>query len=139
VTEGRLTHVAGQAALDEEDVTVGVAAFGARIERALATVWQGMLRPVHDLESGNQCQQPRRLLVTDHEIRAALDQHWAASDADDFVGEHEIYRDDAVLDYPQSGERIRGRLRIQASRFAQPNQKHFEVRRIVGSGGLWVT
>jgi len=72
-------------------------------------------------------------------IRAALDRHWAASDANDFDTEHQIYRDDAVLDYPQSGERIRGRQRIQLSRAAQPNQKRFTVRRIVGSGDLWVT
>ena len=46
---------------------------------------------------------------------------------------------DAVLDYPQSGERIRGRHNIQESRFVQPNKKRFTVRRIVGSGELWVT
>ena len=39
----------------------------------------------------------------------ALDLHWAASDANDFDAEHRIYREDAVLEYPQSGERIRGR------------------------------
>ena len=61
-------------------------------------------------------------------IRTALDRHWAASDANDFEAEHEIYRDDAVLEYPQSGERIRGRRNIQASRFAQPNKKRFTVR-----------
>ena len=37
----------------------------------------------------------------DQEIRAALDQHWAASDASDFETEHRIYREDAVLEYPQ--------------------------------------
>ena len=47
--------------------------------------------------------------VSEQEIRAALDQHWAASDANDFETEHRIYREDAVLEYPQSGERIRGR------------------------------
>jgi SnoaL-like domain len=72
-------------------------------------------------------------------IRDALDRHWAAGDANDFEGEHAIYRDDAVLEYPQSGERIRGRRNIQASRAAQPNAKRFTVRRIVGSGDLWVT
>src|SRR6201984_392840 len=72
-------------------------------------------------------------------IRAALDRHWAASDANDFEAEHEIYHDDAVLYYPQSGERIRGRRNIQESRFVQPNKKRFQVRRIVGSGSLWVT
>jgi SnoaL-like domain len=77
--------------------------------------------------------------MDDQEIRTALDRHWVASDAGDFDAEHLIYRDDAVLEYPQSGERIRGRRNIQASRAAQPNQKRFAVRRIVGAGALWVT
>ena len=44
------------------------------------------------------------------EIRAALDQHWTASDANDFETEHSIYHEDAVPEYPQSGERTRGLL-----------------------------
>ena len=80
-----------------------------------------------------------RLDMEDQEIRAALDRHWAASDAGDFEAEHDIYREDAVLEYPQSGERIRGRRNIQSSRAAQPNRKRFTVRRIVGAGDLWVT
>ena len=77
--------------------------------------------------------------MEDREIRAALDRHWAASDANDFEAEHRIYREDAVLDYPQSGERVRGRRKIQSSRSAQPNQKRFTVRRIIGTGALWIT
>lgn len=77
--------------------------------------------------------------MNDQQIREALDRHWAASDAGDFDQEHAIYRDDAVLEYPQSGERIRGRRNIQSSRVAQPNRKRFAVRRIIGSGCLWVT
>ena len=77
--------------------------------------------------------------MDDNEIREALNRHWAASDANEFDVEHDIYRDDAVLEYPQSGERIRGRHNIQASRVAQPNSKRFGVRRIVGTGDLWVT
>jgi hypothetical protein len=77
--------------------------------------------------------------MEDLDIRAALDRHWAASDANDFDAEHDIYREDAVLEYPQSGERIRGRRNIQASRTVQPNKKRFDVRRIVGAGDLWVT
>jgi len=77
--------------------------------------------------------------MEDLDIRAALDRHWAASDANDFEAEHRIYREDAVLEYPQSGERIRGRQNIQSSRTAQPNRKRFAVRRIIGAGNLWVT
>jgi ketosteroid isomerase-like protein len=73
------------------------------------------------------------------EIRAALDQHWSASDVNDFEAEHNIYLEDAVLEYPQSGERIRGRRNIQNSRANQPNKKRFAVRRIIGSGELWIT
>jgi hypothetical protein len=67
--------------------------------------------------------------MDDRAVRVALERHWDASDANDFVVEHEIYREDAVLDYPQSGERIRGRRNIQESRFVQPNKKRFTVRR----------
>ena len=77
--------------------------------------------------------------MQDQEFRVALDRHWAASDANDFDAEHEIYREDAVLDYPQSGESFRGRRNIQSSRAAQPNRKRFTVRRIIGSGDLWIT
>ena len=75
----------------------------------------------------------------DQHIRAALDQHWAASDASDLETEHLIYHEDAVLEYPQSGERTRGRRNIQAQRGIQPSQKRFSVRRMLGSGDLWVT
>ena len=34
---------------------------------------------------------------------------------------------------------IRGRDKIQASREAQPNAKRFTVRRIIGSGDLWIS
>ena len=71
--------------------------------------------------------------------RELLERHWSASDANDFVVEHEIYREDAVLSYPQSGEHIRGRHNIQESRRVQPSEKRFTVQRIVGNGDLWVS
>jgi ketosteroid isomerase-like protein len=87
----------------------------------------------------NDPQEKQRSAVRDQEIRAALDQHWAASDANDFETEHRIYREDAVLEYPQSGERIRGRRNIQMQRATQPSKKRFAVRRIIGGGDLWIT
>ena len=77
--------------------------------------------------------------MQEQQIRAALDQHWAASDANDFETEHRIYLEDAVLEYPQSGERTRGRRNIQNQRASQPSKKRFSIRRIIGSGELWVT
>jgi len=78
-------------------------------------------------------------MTDDQGRRALLERHWAAADSDDFAAEHEIYDDHSVLHYPQSGERIRGRRNIEESRRVQPNRKRFTVRRIVGTGDLWVT
>jgi ketosteroid isomerase-like protein len=75
-----------------------------------------------------------------HNIRAAIDRHWAASAAGDQVGEHEIYHDDVVCGYPQSGEIINGRQNLQALRSHHPDKPSgFTVRRIVGEGNLWVS
>ena len=82
---------------------------------------------------------PQRGPMQEEQIRAVLDQHWAASDANDFEAEHLIYHEDAVLEYPQSGERTRGRRNIQGQRASQPNRKWFTIRRIIGGGALWVT
>ena len=76
--------------------------------------------------------------MRDQEIRAALNQHWEASDSGDFVTEHDIYQENAILDYPQSRERIVGRQNIQLTRSLQPNKKRFVVHRITGSGDLWI-
>jgi ketosteroid isomerase-like protein len=74
------------------------------------------------------------------DIRMAIDRHWAASAAGDQVVEHEIYHDDAVCTYPQSGEVIRGRHNLQALRSHHPGKPSgFVVRRITGEGNLWVT
>ena len=67
--------------------------------------------------------------ATEQDIRAALLQHWAASDANDFPTEHQIYCDDAILDYPQSGSAFAGEQTLE----------RFHVRRILGSGDLWIT
>ena len=76
----------------------------------------------------------------DREIRVALEKHWEASRAGDQDAEHEIYNDDAVVEYPQSGERVRGRNNVQALRSQHPARPSgFVVRRIVGGGELWVT
>jgi hypothetical protein len=73
------------------------------------------------------------------DFRARLQQHWEASERGDVDAEHAIYAADAILDYPQSGERFRGRSRIQAQRGGHPAERHFTIRRILGGGDLWVS
>jgi SnoaL-like domain len=71
--------------------------------------------------------------------RARLEQHWQASESGDIDTEHAIYAADAILDYPQSGERFRGRAKIQAQRGGHPAERHFTIVRIRGGGDLWVS
>jgi hypothetical protein len=76
----------------------------------------------------------------EHENRVALDRHWAASASGDQDAEHDIYADDSICDYPQSAERIIGRRNLQALRSHHPGKPSgFEIKRIVGSGELWIT
>jgi hypothetical protein len=75
----------------------------------------------------------------DARTRAGLEQHWRASESGDIETEHAIYSEDAILDYPQSGERFRGRSKIQAQRGGHPAERHFTVLRILGGGDLWVS
>ena len=42
--------------------------------------------------------------MQEEQIREALSAHWQASAAGDADAEHDIYDDDAISDYPQSGE-----------------------------------
>jgi hypothetical protein len=62
-----------------------------------------------------------------------------ASERGDFEAEHAIYAADAVLDYPQSGERFRGREKIAAQCGGHPADRHFTVLRITGQAHVWVS
>jgi hypothetical protein len=76
---------------------------------------------------------------SDARTRAAIEEHWQASESGDIETEHAIYADDAILDYPQSGERFLGRERIAAQRGGHPADRHFTVKRITGRDDLWIS
>ena len=78
-------------------------------------------------------------MIADQRTRAAIEEHWRASEAGELAAEHALYAEDATLDYPQSGERFRSRTTIAAQRGAHPADRHFTVLRISGSGDLWVS
>jgi hypothetical protein len=78
--------------------------------------------------------------MDDESIRDVLNAHWHASAVGDLDAEHAIYDDNAVCDYPQSGERILGRANLQALRSHHPGRPSgFNVRRMIGLGDLWIT
>jgi hypothetical protein len=58
--------------------------------------------------------------------------------ADDPVGSHEMYDDDAVLEFPQSGERFEGVANIREWRSRYPGSVSFDIRRIRGAADIWV-
>ena len=87
-----------------------------------------------------EAKQQLEQFAREQQIREALDEHWQASAAGDLDTEHDIYADEAICDYPQSGERILGRKHLQALRSHHPGKPSgFKIRRIVGSGDLWIT
>lgn len=75
----------------------------------------------------------------DAQARAKITEHWRASERGDSAAEHAIYAADAILDYPQSGERFRSRATIAAQRGGHPANRHFTVMRITGHGDLWIS
>jgi hypothetical protein len=64
----------------------------------------------------------------DAQARARILEHWRASERGDSPAEHAIYAANAILDYPQSGERFRGRATIAAQRGGHPADRHFTER-----------
>jgi hypothetical protein len=52
--------------------------------------------------------------------------------------EYALRHEDVVIDMPQSGERIRGRDHMKAMQEAYPGPPTITVRRVVGSGDVWV-
>ena len=51
---------------------------------------------------------------------------------------HELYHDDAVLEFPQSGERFVGKASFLTWRKQYPAAVDYRLRRITGSGDSWV-
>ena len=76
--------------------------------------------------------------MDDAAIRKALVRHWEFEGLD-YDKSHEIYHDDAVLEFPQSGERFIGRQNFLTWRKKYPAKLDFKIRRMTGRGDLWVT
>jgi hypothetical protein len=79
-------------------------------------------------------------------MRAAIQAHFEASSIsvagggadDDIARASEIYADDAVVEWPQGGERLRGKANIISFRSTYPARQRFDVHRITGCHDLWV-
>ena len=76
--------------------------------------------------------------MDDATIRELIADHFAVAGKDE-VAAAEIFADDAVIEWPQSGERIRGKTAIIALHEASPLTVDFDTRRTIGCADLWVT
>ena len=68
-------------------------------------------------------------MLDDTSLRAQLERHWDYSGKDEDIA-HEIYHADAVLEFPQSGERFEGVENFLPWRRQYPAALEFKIRRI---------
>ena len=84
--------------------------------------------------------------MTEAKARAMIRAHFEYSNVgsaggapdDDIARASEIYADDAVVEWPQGGERVRGKAHIIGLRSTYPARQPFQVHRITGCHDLWV-
>ena len=77
--------------------------------------------------------------LNNQEIRAIMERYWEATMAHDLERLHEYYHDDVVVEFPQSGERIRGKQNIYELRTHYPTKVTYKMLRVRGDGNLWTT
>ncbi len=70
-------------------------------------------------------------------VRAALKRHWDYAGKDEDIV-HEIYHEDAILEFPQSQERFIGKENFITWRKQFPAKVEMKIRRIRGLGDFWV-
>ncbi|MGH3346021.1 MAG: nuclear transport factor 2 family protein [Nocardioides sp.] len=77
-------------------------------------------------------------MLTEDELVRALRRHWDFSGKDEDIA-HEIYHEDAVLEFPQSGERFEGVENFREWRRQYPADLTFHLRRVNHRDDLVVT
>lgn len=73
----------------------------------------------------------------DDERRDLIRRYWESSASGEDLSD-EVYHDDAVLEFPQSGERFEGLANFREWRNEYPASVTLEVREMRGEGDLWV-
>jgi hypothetical protein len=72
------------------------------------------------------------------QVREMLLQQWRYTGGPNEAIGSEMYHEDVVLEFPQSGEWFRGKSNQLGWRQRYPAQLDFEPREIRGSGDLWI-
>src|SRR3954465_13908045 len=98
------------------------------------------------LATQDQAASGKKVAMNESMARAMIQAHFDASNVgaggggpgDDIVRASEIYADDAVVEWPQGGERLRGKANIIGFRSTYPARQQFELHRTTGCHDLWV-
>jgi ketosteroid isomerase-like protein len=75
--------------------------------------------------------------VGEGENRATIDVYLKAFETKDMALLDQVYTDDAVQEWPQSGERIVGKPNIRSINENYPGLPNATIRRVSGSGDVW--
>ncbi|GAC1513497.1 MAG: nuclear transport factor 2 family protein [Candidatus Dormibacteraceae bacterium] len=70
--------------------------------------------------------------------RRIVEQLWAAVEAQDWDAHDRLIDDGYVQEWPQSGERIRGKANSRAIKDNYPTGRSPKLRRIMGAGDVWI-
>jgi len=81
----------------------------------------------------------RRNETDGREIERLIERQWGKVRTGDFADAHEWYAEDCIVEWPQPGERIRGKKNLLALREAYPTGVEFEMRRIIVRPDLGVS
>lgn len=76
-------------------------------------------------------------MLSGSDLMDALERHWEY-EGKDYDISHEIYHDDVVLEFPQSGERFEGLGNIKTWRKQYPAELRFHMRRVTHRDDLVV-
>jgi hypothetical protein len=73
--------------------------------------------------------------------REAIERYWQTADSQDFAAMGELFADDVLVEWPQSGERIHGKdacIKVFSS-YPGGSPKFRGLRRVMGRDNLWLT
>jgi len=73
------------------------------------------------------------------DTRRIVERYWQALRDGDMEAAFDVYQDDAIQEWPQSGERVVGKANILAITENYPGLPRATIRRIIGSGDLVIS
>jgi hypothetical protein len=137
--EGRVLHAAGILELKDGKAWRDTRYFAEPFEApAWRARWVEKMGPEDEPAAPAGRSSGERRETDEGEVRRLMGRQLAMMRAGDYAGAHEWYDEAVVVDWPQSGERVRGKENLQALRQAYPAGVEFEVRRFVARPDLGV-